>query len=176
MAIIAEALVEEWLSRQGYFTIRGLKAGLDEIDILAIRNVNGRWTSLHVEVQVSIRPMRYLTSLSRSRQHEFDIYGGTNAKRRSMDQLKLSTKDWLERKFFSEKKDRIRRQLLDRDWEFMLVHGNVKYPEELKLLQRNKKLKLMKITDIITDLKTKKFAYTTASAGDLIDLMILQTL
>ena len=35
MALLAEALVEEWLNRTGYFTIRGIKAGNDEIDLLA---------------------------------------------------------------------------------------------------------------------------------------------
>ena len=31
MALLAESLVEEWLNRAGYFTIRGLKHGVDEI-------------------------------------------------------------------------------------------------------------------------------------------------
>jgi len=37
MALLAEEVVEEWLNRKGYFTIRGVKVGVDEIDILAIR-------------------------------------------------------------------------------------------------------------------------------------------
>ena len=37
MSLLAEEVVEEWLNRNGYFTIRGIKVGVDEIDILAIR-------------------------------------------------------------------------------------------------------------------------------------------
>ena len=37
MAALAESLVGEWLNRQGFFTVRGLKHGVDEIDLLGIR-------------------------------------------------------------------------------------------------------------------------------------------
>jgi hypothetical protein len=37
MALLAESLVEEWLNRAGYFTIRGVKHGLGEMDLLAVR-------------------------------------------------------------------------------------------------------------------------------------------
>lgn len=36
MALLAEELVEEWLNRNGFFTIRGIKLGVQEIDLLAI--------------------------------------------------------------------------------------------------------------------------------------------
>jgi hypothetical protein len=38
VALLAESLVEEWLNRQNFFTIRGVKHGIDEIDLLAIRS------------------------------------------------------------------------------------------------------------------------------------------
>ena len=37
MAFLAETLVDEWLNRQGYFTVRGLKDGVSEIDLLGVR-------------------------------------------------------------------------------------------------------------------------------------------
>ena len=37
MAALAESLVDEWLNRQGFFTVRGLKHGVDEIDLLGVR-------------------------------------------------------------------------------------------------------------------------------------------
>ena len=40
MGLIAETLVEEWLNSQGFFTIRGLKEGVDEIDLLGIQSKN----------------------------------------------------------------------------------------------------------------------------------------
>jgi len=39
--LLAESLVDEWLNRQGFFTIRGVKHGVGEIDLLAIRAVPG---------------------------------------------------------------------------------------------------------------------------------------
>jgi hypothetical protein len=37
MAALAESLVDEWLNRQGFFSVRGVKHGVDEIDLLGIR-------------------------------------------------------------------------------------------------------------------------------------------
>jgi hypothetical protein len=37
MSLLGEEVVEEWLNCNGYFTIRGIKVGVDEIDILAIK-------------------------------------------------------------------------------------------------------------------------------------------
>ena len=36
MALLAEEIVEEWLNRQGFFTIRGIKQGTQEIDLLSV--------------------------------------------------------------------------------------------------------------------------------------------
>ena len=40
MAALAESLVDAWLNRQGFFTVRGLKHGIDEIDLLGVRPNN----------------------------------------------------------------------------------------------------------------------------------------
>ena len=41
MALLAESLVDEWLNRQGFFTIRGIKHGVGEIDLLGVRFYEG---------------------------------------------------------------------------------------------------------------------------------------
>jgi hypothetical protein len=41
MALLAESLVEEWLNRKGFFTIRGIKHGVAEMDLFAIRHEAG---------------------------------------------------------------------------------------------------------------------------------------
>ena len=61
MALLAEELVEEWLNRQGYFTIRGVKLGVHEIDLLAIRPAGVKLECRQIEVQASVLPTR-LTS------------------------------------------------------------------------------------------------------------------
>jgi hypothetical protein len=50
MALLAEELVEEWLNRQGYFTIRGIKLGVHEIDLLAIRSHGSELECRQLEV------------------------------------------------------------------------------------------------------------------------------
>jgi hypothetical protein len=57
MALLAEELVEEWLNRNGYFTIRGIKLGVHEIDLLAIRINSGNIEARHIEVQASVHPI-----------------------------------------------------------------------------------------------------------------------
>ena len=61
MALLAEEIVQEWLNRQGYFTIRGIKLGVQEIDLLAVKHTTTGVILRHVEVQVSFRPMGWLT-------------------------------------------------------------------------------------------------------------------
>ena len=62
MALLAEEIVEEWLNRQGYFTIRGIKMGVHEIDLLAVKWLgNGKTECRHIEVQASMRPVSYIS-------------------------------------------------------------------------------------------------------------------
>jgi hypothetical protein len=61
VALLAEELVEEWLNRQGYFTIRGIKTGVHEIDILAVRPSPEGLECRQLEVQASMRPVSYIT-------------------------------------------------------------------------------------------------------------------
>jgi Holliday junction resolvase-like predicted endonuclease len=48
MSLLAETLVEEWLNRKGYFTIRGIKDSIDEIDVLGVKS---SWHCVHCEVR-----------------------------------------------------------------------------------------------------------------------------
>ena len=67
MSLLAELVAEEWLNRRGYFTIRGVKLGNDEIDILAIRPLsNGNIERRHIEVSVSTNPIGYFSPLPKS--------------------------------------------------------------------------------------------------------------
>lgn len=78
MALQAETLVEEWFNRNGYFTIRGIKDKIDEIDILAIKNLGEfGWDCVHCEVQVSIRPVGYISKLTRELVQELGVKSNT---------------------------------------------------------------------------------------------------
>ena len=174
MALIAEQVVEEWLTRQGYFTIRGLKMGIDEIDLLAIKNNGiGEWEKIHVEVQVSIRPVNYICGLTKERQEEFSINGSGNAAKRTDQQLELAVQDWIQKKYLSEKKQQVRRSLTGSDdWKYVFVHGIVKKEEELAFI-RNHNVKTISIQEVLKSLAVEKSNYTTGSATDLIELMEL---
>lgn len=67
MALLAEEIVEEWLNRKGYFTIRGIKIGVNELDILAIKPISGQKTECrHIEVQCSMRPVSNISQLPKA--------------------------------------------------------------------------------------------------------------
>jgi hypothetical protein len=52
VAPLAEELVEEWLNRKGYFTIRGIKVGVHEMDILADPCTGHQFTATDVGTRI----------------------------------------------------------------------------------------------------------------------------
>ena len=73
MSLLAEEVVEEWLNRQVIFTIRGIRLGNDEIDILAINSKHGRLERRHIEVQVAINPTAYISKVTKAIQKKHGI-------------------------------------------------------------------------------------------------------
>jgi hypothetical protein len=63
MGLLAESLVDEWLNRAGFFTVRGIKHGVGEMDLLGVRPRMSSLEAWHVEVQASFRPISYIASL-----------------------------------------------------------------------------------------------------------------
>lgn len=82
MALLAEALVDEWLNRKGFFTVRGIKHGVEEIDLLGVRSIPGGHEAWHVEVQASFRPMGYLSPMPSALAAELGV-NRRSAKKRS---------------------------------------------------------------------------------------------
>jgi hypothetical protein len=95
MALLAEQFVDEWLNRNGFFTLRGVKSGIHEIDLLGIRMSAGRLEGWHVECQVSFRPVSYIGRLSKVHQQEVGAKSATSAKRRASHILELGIDDWI---------------------------------------------------------------------------------
>jgi hypothetical protein len=139
MALLAEQLVDEWLNRTGFFTVRGIKSGVHEIDLLGIRPNKKGLEGWHVEVQVSFRPMSYIGKLSKEAQKELGAKSASSTKRRSADFIRASIEEWTERKFYSP----LKREMRDRcwkgiDWQYKFVHGAVHDQAELALIsERN---------------------------------------
>lgn len=136
MALLAEQLVEEWLHGRGYFTLRGLKLGVHEADLLGVRFVDGQVEAVHVEVSISTNPVGYLCNLTAEDSKSLGLAVGS-AKRRS-DALVLSTAEaWVKKKFDHPSKVKAQDQLAKGvAFKKVFVHGKMNYREELDHIER----------------------------------------
>jgi len=115
MALLAEEIVEEWLNRQGYFTIRGVKLGGQEMDLLAVRFDEKGTTWRHIEVQASSRPISYVSSLAKEVQRATGR-GPAHPGRREEEVLRQGIREWIEKKFDLGEKQRVKRELGGAEW------------------------------------------------------------
>ncbi|MBU9710509.1 hypothetical protein [Evansella tamaricis] len=174
MALQAETLVEEWFNRNGYFTIRGVKDKIDEVDILAIKNLGqSNWDCVHCEVQVGIRPVTYISRLTSELVTELGVKSSSSAKLRTDEQISTCVKQWVENKYTAQKKQRIRGQFFPNStWRYVFVHGNVKDPKELEYI-RLEGVSLLPFKQLLNELCTKQthFDFAGSSAGDLVEII-----
>jgi hypothetical protein len=171
MALLAEELVEEWLNRQGYFTIRGLRCGVHEIDILAVRPSPAGIECRHIEVQASMRPISYLTDLPKAIQKATGRKA-KSTKARSEDELLGGVREWIAKKFDHPEKVRVRNALAPGPWTRELVIHIVRYPRELELL-RNEGIAVTQLTSVVRDLKSGGLMLEGAVGAHLSDLVSL---
>src|SRR3954452_25491878 len=95
MALLAENLVEEWLNRHGYFTIRGVKHGLGEMDLLAVRPQSDGVVGWHVEVTSSFLPIGYIAREPTGNTGR----RGSYVRKRTHEQVRAYARNWAEAKF-----------------------------------------------------------------------------
>ena len=172
MSLLAESLVEEWLNRKGFFTIRGLKQRVDEIDLLAVAPRGTAETEAwHVEVQASFRPVSYITPLTETIARDLGKKK-TSAFARSPDVLSECVRAWVQKKFRAEKKVGVRRALWpDADWRFVVVHGVVKHPTELQLIAKDR-VTLVSLDSVLSELCSgAPPPFTGSAGGDLAELI-----
>jgi hypothetical protein len=136
MALLAEQLVDEWLNRREFFTLRGIKSGVHEIDLLGIRKSEGELEGWHVECQVSFRPVSYIGRLSKAYQQELGARSATSAKKRAPYILKQGIAELVQKKFMSPKKKEMRdRCWKGVTWRYKFVHGKVHDKSELSFIE-----------------------------------------
>jgi len=134
MSLLAESLVEEWLNRAGYFTIRGARFGVSEMDLLAVSHTSEGVQARHIEAQVSTNPVAYISPLTDSHAKEFDKKKGS-AWKRPRHVLEASVSAWVEKKFFAKTKVAARNKAWPGlNWSLEFVHGVVRHPEELEMI------------------------------------------
>lgn len=159
MALLAEEIVEEWLNRNGYFTIRGIKLGHHEIDLLAIGFKDGETTCRHIEVQASPRPIGYIS--------------GIPIKKSSPEVISQGVKNWVTKKFLLAEKIRLRNELFPGDWKFELVVHQVRHEDEIELLKQHG-VSIHRLGNIISELSSSKTIVKGASGSDFLDLVLFR--
>jgi len=172
MALLAETLVEEWLNRRRFFTIRGVRQGVDEIDLLAVRYREAQHPEAwHVESQVSFRPVGYITPLERELARELGKKS-TSVFRRTDQQLEQCVAAWVRKKFHAKRKVAARESLWPGvEWNLVVVHGTVKYPAELEVIAAQG-VTLLPLSTILQELCTVGSSLFTGTAGgDLAELI-----
>jgi len=158
MALLDEQLVEEWLNRKNYFTIRGIKSGVDEIDLLAVRHNADASECLHVEVQVSFRPIGY-------------VGGDTNARKRTDDEVRTGVEQWVEKKYTSERKIGRRNEVLpDAKWRYVFVHGVLRDETELEHM-KELGVELISYKQVLTELRDDRSTQSSSVASSIAELL-----
>jgi hypothetical protein len=174
MSLLAEEIVEEWLNRQGYFTIRGIKVGVDEIDLLAIKpKERGGHDCRHVEVQVSINPISYVSKVPKELRKQQGI-APNNAKRRDDDQLRQGVNEWIARKFDHQGKADLREKLCPGAWSRELVVGRIKHENEIDLL-KEAGITIHRLRHVLEEMSSGKSLMKGAAGSDLLDLTRIGT-
>ena len=171
MALLAEELVEEWLNRAGFFTIRGVKIGVHEMDLLAIRPTRSGLECRHVEVQASVNPVSYLFRLSK-RDQKSTGRAPTSSGKRTAAEIERGADDWVKKKFTLPQKVKMLAQLAPGPWSKELVVHRLRHPEELVLL-RKRGVIVHQLDDVLTQLMKGGMTVERAFGGDFLDLVLL---
>ncbi len=171
MSLLAETLVDEWLNRKGFFTVRGVKDGVDEIDLLGVRPTKTGLEGWHVEAQVSFRPVSYITKLTEELAKKFGKKT-TTAWERPPEVLKECVEAWVNKKFTCKKKTGTREKCWPNiSWELYLVHGRVKHDSELVEIKQCG-IKLMPFHQVLIEVCDKMdVGFPGAAGSDLADIV-----
>lgn len=179
MSLLGEELAEEWLNRQGYFTIRGVKVGTGEIDLLAIRQQGKGAECWHYEVHASLRPVSYMCPAPKHLRDKGKA--AYNASKRSQDELREGVEEWLQKKFHDPAKVTLRKKLWDGVWHLGYIVANVRHPEELDMIA-SRGIHVVRIVDIISELSPgsradrEKHLVSGAVGTNLVELVVAEKL
>jgi hypothetical protein len=157
MSMLGEEVIQEWLNRSGHFTIRGIRIGNNEIDILAVKPADG--TCRHVEITLSSNAIGYISTGS--------------AKTQSEAELKQAVDAWIEKKF-NERAMALKQRLCPGcEWTRELVVGNVKHEDEIQMLEKAG-IRIHRLTEILAAMETppESTVVKTAAGADLFNLMM----
>jgi len=151
--------------------MRGIKnAGIDEVDLLGVRPVaNGQLEAWHVEVQISFSPIAYISQLCKAERERSGRKGGSAASR-SFEVLEESVAEWIQKKFDSPRKCKLRNDVWPGlEWKKVFVHAVARHPQELKLIEKHN-VTLIPFRAVLIHLTSEK-GLTGASGTDISDII-----
>jgi hypothetical protein len=171
MSLLAETLVEEWLNRSGYFTIRGARIGVNETDLLAVRRGPAGVEARHIEAQVSTNAIGYISPLTSEQARELGKKK-TSVWTRPREVLEVSVAAWVEKKFLSPGKvDARSKSWPGLEWALELVHGVVRHPEELDLI-RAQGIRTLSFHEVLSSLCNEvPFAHKAGVGTDIAEMI-----
>jgi len=164
MALLAESLVDEWLNRRGFFTVRGIKHGTGEIDLLGVRPDEQALEAWHVEVQASFRPVGYIAPLP-DRLVEGFAKTRSSMKARPREVIEAAARGWVAKKFSSTAKVTAREKVWPGlQWKFVMVHAVVREPAELEIIA-SQRVEVIPLHRILSDLGAELSSGLKGGAG-----------
>lgn len=139
MSDLIADVVGEWLCLKGYFIIRGLKVGLNEVDVLAIKPRDGKITeAAHYEISIGVNPVGYLGEPSARRQTEAEVRG--------------SVARFVVKKYTNANTVKLIERLVGKKCARYFVTGNRKHEMEIIAL-REHGIKVIPVTQVLTELR-----------------------
>lgn len=170
MAALAESLVDEWLNRQGFFTVRGLKHGVDEIDLLGVRPSSAGCEAWHVEVQASFRPIGYISPLLSAHVPAF-ARSKKSARQRPSHIIAECAASWVQGKFLRQSKKKARDSAWPGlDWKLVFVHAVVKDQKELDQIAAEG-VKVLPLHYVLANLRHRAGRLKGGAGTDLAELI-----
>jgi hypothetical protein len=164
MSLLAESLVDEWLNRRGFFTVRGMKHGVGEIDLLGVRPNVSSLEAWHVEVTASFRPISYIASLPDDALEGF-AKSKTSMKERPPKLVEKAAEAWVEKKFTCKSKRHARENAWPgMKWKYVLVHEALRWPAEVEAIAR-KGVEVIPLYRVLSELGRSDASGLRGSAG-----------
>ena len=116
--------------------MRGIRnAGVNEIDLLGVRPVSAGLEAIHVEAQISFRPVGYISKLPSADAKRMGKVR-SSAVKRPPNMLKSCVEEWVQSKFCSTGKIKARDIVWPGlKWRLAFVHGVVRDMAELEMIQ-----------------------------------------
>ncbi len=100
------------------------------------------------------------------------IGGDTNARRRSREQIEAGVAQWLDKKYFAERKVKRRTEIVPHgsNWQYWFVHGEVREAQELEIIQAAG-VKVISYRDVLSALRDGTQSTSSSVASNITEIL-----